>query len=357
MLSETETSETALTAAQANITEIERRLASLENPDQSNPDFARRLVNRALWLKKEFLGDKSETSPNPKNRLAGSYPTYHRMKEALPGLFDLLPNVPEEPEKIEPRGYARWDTVVHKLTQIWRYVMWREAGDRAKLKQYKDDKLGGLEHELVKRLLLFGWGGLESARQLVKEMQEGVFPDDIAEQIRRKRIRVRKDRSEVRQFAPTRFYLEFYDVAYNRAEAREEWTCVWDFGHPAIPGHTENMFEYGWSVTHYFPEAKSYNVKVSFGRHKGDEQEDNNDNQLTVNRTFDVGAPKPAIARTSKESEAFQVFIAILPAVLALVAGAKDQLLKLDLFPALIAIFLVGFGSDQVKSLLTQQAK
>ena len=37
--------------------------------------------------------------------------------------------------------------------------------------------------------------------------------------------------------------------------------------------------------------------------------------------------------------------------LLALVAGAKEQVLKMDCVPALIAIFLVGFGSDQVKNL------
>jgi hypothetical protein len=359
ILSEIETSETSLTAAQVNITEIEKRLANLENKDQSNPDFARRLADRSLWLKKQFLGDNWEKQQDPKNSPAGRYQTYDRMHHALPGLFDLLPDVPTAPEKIEPRGYARWDMVVCKLEQNWRYVMWREAGDRVRAKLYTDERLGRLEDDLVRRQLLFGWDGLESTRQLVKEMQESIFPEDIAEQIRRKRVRIRKDRSEVRQFAPTRFYLEFDDPAYNRAEAQEEWTCVWDFGHPAVSGagHTQNMTEYGWSATHYFPETKLYVVKVSFCRHKGDEQQDEKDKQLTVSQSFEVGPPKLAIAKTSKKSEAFQVFVAIVPALLALVAGAKDQLLKLDLVPALIAIFLVGFGSDQVKSLLTQQTK
>jgi hypothetical protein len=31
------------------------------------------------------------------------------------------------------------------------------------------------------------------------------------------------------------------------------------------------------------------------------------------------------------------------------IAGGREQLLKLDLFPALIAVFLLGFGSDRIK--------
>jgi hypothetical protein len=33
-----------------------------------------------------------------------------------------------------------------------------------------------------------------------------------------------------------------------------------------------------------------------------------------------------------------------------LIAGAKEQLLKLDLLPALVAVFMVGFGADQIKN-------
>jgi len=358
MLSEIETSKTALIAAQANITEIEKRLASLENKDQSNPEIAKSLAVRALWLGKQFLGDNWETLPNPKISPAGRYETYDRMHQALPGLFDLLPKVPKKGEEIEPRGYTSWDFVVCKLEQIWRYVMWREAGNRVEAKQFTDQQLESLEHKLVRRLLLFSWDGLESARQLVKEMQEGIFPEGIAEQIRLKRVRIRKDRSEIRQFVPTRFYLEFYDPAYDTAKAQEEWTCVWDFDHPAIPGHTQNMLEYGWSASHYFPQAKKYDVKVSFRpHHERHGEQDKQDNQLTVCRTFEVGPPKPAIAKTSWWAEVFQVGVAILPALFALVTGAKDQLFKLDLAPALMAIFLAGFGSDQIKSLLTQQTQ
>ncbi len=47
--------------------------------------------------------------------------------------------------------------------------------------------------------------------------------------------------------------------------------------------------------------------------------------------------------------------MALVIALFGLIAGAKEQLLKLDLLPALLAVFLVGFGADQVKNLLTQK--
>jgi hypothetical protein len=46
--------------------------------------------------------------------------------------------------------------------------------------------------------------------------------------------------------------------------------------------------------------------------------------------------------------------VAILPALVGLMAGAKDQVLKLDFIPAALAIMVIGFGSDQIKSKLIQ---
>jgi hypothetical protein len=45
---------------------------------------------------------------------------------------------------------------------------------------------------------------------------------------------------------------------------------------------------------------------------------------------------------------------ALLIAVFALVAGAREQLLKLDILPGLIAVFMVGFSADTIKNLLTK---
>lgn len=38
-----------------------------------------------------------------------------------------------------------------------------------------------------------------------------------------------------------------------------------------------------------------------------------------------------------------------------LIAGGREQLLKLDLFPALIAVFLLGFGSDRIKNAFAER--
>jgi hypothetical protein len=54
-------------------------------------------------------------------------------------------------------------------------------------------------------------------------------------------------------------------------------------------------------------------------------------------------------------TEGLRLTAALLIAVFGLVAGAKDQLAKLDVLPGLVAIFLVGFGADTIKNLLTSK--
>jgi hypothetical protein len=52
--------------------------------------------------------------------------------------------------------------------------------------------------------------------------------------------------------------------------------------------------------------------------------------------------------------EVTRITIALLIALAGLVTGAKEQLLKLDVFPALVAIFMIGFGANEVKKLFSQ---
>jgi hypothetical protein len=61
-----------------------------------------------------------------------------------------------------------------------------------------------------------------------------------------------------------------------------------------------------------------------------------------------------------KSRERFKVELLYLAIVLGgtllgLMAGAKDKLMELDVAPGLIAVFLLGFGADTVKNLLTQR--
>jgi hypothetical protein len=59
--------------------------------------------------------------------------------------------------------------------------------------------------------------------------------------------------------------------------------------------------------------------------------------------------------RTWIEATTFSIALGV--ALIGLVAGAREQLLKLDLIAGLMGIFLIGFSADTVKNLLTQSSR
>ena len=58
---------------------------------------------------------------------------------------------------------------------------------------------------------------------------------------------------------------------------------------------------------------------------------------------------------SSARIEFIRISIALGVAVLGLIAGAKEELLKFDIIGGLIAVFLIGFGADAVKGILSKQ--
>jgi hypothetical protein len=52
-------------------------------------------------------------------------------------------------------------------------------------------------------------------------------------------------------------------------------------------------------------------------------------------------------------AEVVRLGIALVIALIGLLAGAREQLTKLDLIPAAVAVFLLGFGADTIKNLIS----
>jgi hypothetical protein len=64
------------------------------------------------------------------------------------------------------------------------------------------------------------------------------------------------------------------------------------------------------------------------------------------------GAPKNASADRNL-AEGVRLAIALVIALIGLLAGAREQLAKLDVVPAAVAVFLLGFGADTIKNLIS----
>jgi hypothetical protein len=74
----------------------------------------------------------------------------------------------------------------------------------------------------------------------------------------------------------------------------------------------------------------------------------------TVDKVLEVYKTARTRLPASFWVEATRFAITLLIVLVGLVTGAKEQLLKLDVLPALAAIFMIGFGANEVKKLFTQ---
>jgi hypothetical protein len=161
----------------------------------------------------------------------------------------------------------------------------------------------------------------------------------------------------------------------NDAAARNDWTCEWDFD--------DNLGGKGWTVSHYFmirqppKPIDTLNVKARVRyfmmrrrRQPTDEftikaRVRDADGQpvagagkaVTLSRVITVRRSDQGAAFESRVwAEAAKLAAALLIAIFGLVAGAQEQLGRLDIVPGLVAVFLVGFGADTIKNLLTTKS-
>ncbi len=226
------------------------------------------------------------------------------------------------------------------------------------------------------------------ATRMLLQVLEGKCRHEIEAALQAKHLRIIQDRILLNPYEACDFKLEFLDPALDCATAREDWICQWTFSHSEEPSLTEE----GWEVTHYFQKPEIYGLEVLLThRPTGASSFISDPRYQTIPKPQPAqekpGAPlaeeQPVLAEKLKvevdnENHAMQLqvleskisfrklvyghlldglnFILTLFVVLVgMIAGAKEQLLKLDIVPALIAIFLAGFGADQIKNLLTKQ--
>jgi hypothetical protein len=218
-----------------------------------------------------------------------------------------------------------------------------------------------------------GWEGLRRARRLLREMIEGISVAEVRAQLEAKQFEVILDRHELRIFEPATFKVRFFDKGVDSSTARQEWLHGWNFGHgPDLGGITasnppsndapsaDHYIEEGMSVCHYFPAPGRYRVFASFRHETGGQTSADGYEFRTHKDVLVWGQSKgrwAGFVRLLQDNlnEGLRLVLALTPVILGLLAGAKDQLLKLDPVLALAAVFLAGFGSDQVKNLLSQK--
>ena len=117
---------------------------------------------------------------------------------------------------------------------------------------------------------------------------------------------------------------------------------------PPVVGAKYTEASQSWKVWHFYPVTGLQELKLTI-RREGVEA------VTPLTRTIKVeDLPGSPWLKERTWVEAARTGVALLAPLLALVAGAREKLLQVDLITAFIAIFLMGFTADAVKNLLVQ---
>jgi hypothetical protein len=232
---------------------------------------------------------------------------------------------------------------------------------------------------------------IAEATRVLQQIRDDVYPEGVRQRLGKNQARIEADPPVVYEHIPMQFSIRFFEPAIDRAmAARGDFHCEWAFG--------DDLTERGWEITHYYMIRKgseeTFTVKATFTDILGEPVTVIDGTSVTPNpesgarpdTADDADAALPTAEATARPAlapspqrvelttrvtvrrprdagrfgersviELVKLGAALLVAVFGLVAGAQDQIAKLDLLPGLIAVFLVGFGADTIKSLLSSK--
>lgn len=344
--SDLQTAATELTAAAALLDKLRNT-----GPGQRDEDLAASIAASFQDLQSKF--------PHPLTQAQAEF------DDALPGLFSRLEGDAPDPKQLSPSDYFQWDMDCQRLMLIHKAnLVWEDTPDA----QLRQDVLTNLRAQLKHALSVLSWGGLSWAYTLVQEMQQLIDSDKIRQALLHREFSIQVNRGIIRTNDSVEFCICFGNGSLNSAAARKEFSCSWTFKpqnrqvpsyhfwkwyrlYRIQPPDERPLPESGWTVDHYFAFPRNYIVDVKFKDWYG--------------HPVDVPAPlephevyvgRPAsVSHSRTEVELVRLAITLLIALTALMATAYDQFKKLDLLPALAAVFGLGFAADTVKNLLTRK--
>lgn len=232
---------------------------------------------------------------------------------------------------------ATWDRTLAKLGLIRQFLQIYHVAADPELRTQLEKQM-----ERFRAALSLDSGEATYRAQLyLREMQEGVYPDDLAQAVHGNGAHIEIDPPAPMVNDVVRFAVRFDDPRLNNAAARTEFDLRWNFGH-------DHYGEIGWEPFHYFPQGGSFPVCFEF-QSAGDKQ------PLTVKRDVTIAAVNQRwYQRDRNRAELGRFLITLMPAMFGLLSGAREQLLKMDMASAVFTIFMLGFSSDTVKNLVSQ---
>jgi hypothetical protein len=306
------------------------KAVSLFDLQTQPPQFAEELAKR-IKIITDALDPKTPLGRLHMN-LAGSLPNIFNANNAV---YAVAANI--------PAGlYTDLDNSACRL-EIWLQYL-RELQTMSRPAAFAT-----AEKRLLEYLDTNSWDAFYMARIVLREMQEKVYPEAISNALSNKQATISMDRQVARVFQPLEFCICFNNSQYDHSAASQEFSAKWDFG----DGLTESC----WTIWHYYQlEEKVIIITTSFQQIGGPEIQDSSGKPLSLGLEFNVKPEEKNWLGERTRAELVRLGIALFIAVIGLIAGANQQLAKLDILPGLLAIFVVGFSADTIKNILSPPA-
>jgi hypothetical protein len=380
--------------------------------DSAAPDSAYRYVKSKMSNLLDSI-EKLAASTSPIGEADYEVASYLAEKAKIIATYIALREnvIPSKASPPQPESASQQETIPERTSSIVFPVTVdrKESADdlRPDVTAEMSDRLQRYTEELFFFLHTFSLDGLRSAKLLIREMTDDIYPIRITEAILHStvdapEVEIEVDPPNPRENSPVEIRVRFFDSRLDNCAAREEFRVTWEFG--------DDRLGEGWSIYHYYQdrvkntglwpwiEGKAYSfrrfivggskpVRVypqtikakiqrieAIARGKGNETRENasgleskvsKNAKITVHPKMDVPGPKeikvetagPQFANGRSEVENRKFFLALAIAAIALIAGAEAQLAKLDLVPGLIAVFFTGFSADSMKRLIADSAR
>lgn len=262
-----------------------------------------------------------------------------KLEQRFAHYFRAITEQYQDPANIHEEDYGFLDDALSRLQLLKHFL---EKGHQVTGTSGSTDA----EERFLKELEREGWYGFRSAPLFLRELEQKVYAEGLSQALQDnpKSASIEVNRTP-RQNEPLEFTLVFHDPNLNGAAAREEWRYKWSFG--------DNLQEdTTWTVWHYYRQDGKFRASVIFEDLHGNAIVDTNGKLVEIAKDVQVERQSKTFFGERAKIELMKLAIALVAAGIGLIAGARDQLLKLDLVPGLIAVFLAGFGADTIKNLI-----
>jgi hypothetical protein len=263
-------------------------------------------------------------------------------QDALPGLFRVLDAVYNDAHPVLPENFMEVDDSIDRvnvaLDSIYVYATTKDVGIQS--------RLNGRRDQLLQLLGTRDWRTLRAARGLVEQMRQNIYPEDLIEALRAKKASITIDQQVARPYSPLELCVCFDVYQYNHAKALEQLRCVWTFD--------DGLTEKGWYVCHFYQEPAERTITADIPLSIAAATAGTSD-AIQFTQKLSVRQTTSSFSKQYLLAGGLRFAIAFFIALVGLVGGARDQLAKLDVLPALIAVFLLGFGADTIKNVFTQK--